>query len=67
MATQRLGDKISAITRKLGFEECGGCKRRHAALNKVDLDAPAYEVARGLAEALFNPPELNNAEDEENR
>ena len=30
-----LGDTIKKITNKMGIKQCGGCKKRQAALNKL--------------------------------
>jgi hypothetical protein len=29
-----LGDVVKTVTQRLGFETCGGCERRAAALNR---------------------------------
>jgi len=30
-----LGDTIKKVTDKMGIKQCGGCKKRQAALNKL--------------------------------
>jgi hypothetical protein len=34
-AMQGLGDAVAKVTKTLGIKECGGCKKRREALNKM--------------------------------
>lgn len=49
------GDVVAAITSAVGIEPCDDCEKRKAAMNKVDLGAPIFEVVKGLARAVFKP------------
>lgn len=33
--SEGLGDTIAKLTKKAGFKQCGGCKKRQATLNKL--------------------------------
>lgn len=56
--SHRLGDKVATAAKALGFKQkpgCG-CADRQFALNRLNLNASVGEVARGLLEAIINPP-----------
>jgi hypothetical protein len=63
----KLGDFVADITKVLGIKECGGCAKRRAALNRLDLDQPLLDLAKGLKEALVNPPEAHGVQEEDDR
>lgn len=54
----RAGDMVKNVTNALGIPQCGGCRRRQAAMNSVDLRGPAMEVFKGLAEAIVAPEKV---------
>jgi hypothetical protein len=42
-----LGDVIKRVTRKVGFDPCGGCERRAAVLNRWVAFTPLNNSNRG--------------------
>lgn len=64
----RYGDLVHRITSALGIRECDSCAKRREAMNAIDEDATAAEVAEGLLEALLNPEKvLERGSKEDNR
>ena len=52
------GEYVAQITKKLGIAECKPCGRRRAAMNTINLSGPAYEVFKGLTEAIIHPEKV---------
>jgi hypothetical protein len=59
----RAGDFVKTITDAVGIKQCGGCRKRQAAMNRVDLDGPLKEVALGLLSAIIDPGETTDGEE----
>lgn len=57
MQGPRIGDKVATVAKALGFKqkEGCGCRERQTALNNVNLNGPASEVAKALLQAMLNP------------
>jgi hypothetical protein len=53
---------VSRVAAELGFRECGGCKRRKAAMNAVDMDQSALGVAADLVKAVLSPEPVTEEE-----
>lgn len=63
-AETKAGDFVASVTKALGIPECGGCGKRRAAMNAVDLKGPAMTVFRGLTAAILNPEKVLNGGEE---
>lgn len=44
----KLGDRVATLTHALGIPQCDGCKRRQAAMNRIDIRKGLLHTIKGI-------------------
>lgn len=51
----KLGDAVATLTHALGIPQCDDCKKRQAAMNRVDTRKGFVNTVKGIFKAITNP------------